>query len=96
MPEIHGGTDWYRAQPEPERVLRGVLGEHIAPQGPGGRAALRYALISEDGQLPIYAPNGGRELAQFLGKEVVAHAKVVDLSREGFGLELWIGSVEAA
>lgn len=95
MTEVYAGAHWYQARPEPEKEWRGVLRERDAVVGPGARSALRYTLITGDRQLPVYAANVERVLAPFVGRQVIAYGKQVDLSEEGFGEELWIGSIGA-
>ena len=92
--EIYAETDWYRDRPEPEELWRGVLQEREVPRGPATRAALLYTLVSEDGQLPVYAANAERQLAPFVGRQVLVSGKLVDLSDESFGQELWIAAIE--
>jgi len=94
--EIYAGTDWYRARPEPEEERRGVLRTRDNPAGPASRPALRYALDSGGEVIAVYAPQPSRQLASLAGQVVVVYGKVVDLSNEGFGKELWIGSVRRA
>ena len=94
MTQIYAGTDWYRARPEPEEQRRGILREHDAPIGPASRVALRYALITDKEAIPVYAPESSPQLALFVGQTVMVHGKLVDLSKEGFGKELWIGSIQ--
>ncbi len=54
---------------------------------------MRYELVTDVESFPVYAPDHNRELEPFVGRQVVVPAKVVDLSNEGFGTELWIGSI---
>jgi len=63
------------------------------PAGPAARTALRYELVTDAESFAVYAPGEGRELEPFIGQQVVARAKLIDLSSEGFGTELWIGSI---
>jgi hypothetical protein len=90
--KVYADTDWYVARPEREEVWRGVLREHTAPLGPGTRGGLTYVLVTREGELQVYAPHAER-LTRFLGHRVSARGKLVDLRAEGFGRELWIGSI---
>jgi len=96
MAEIFAGTEWYRARPEPEREWRGLLRDRDVPMGPASRTSLTYALITNDQKHhPVYAANLGRQLAPYVGRAVIMRAKLVDLSGEGYGQELWIASITA-
>jgi hypothetical protein len=94
--EVYSGAAWYRKRTEPEKTWRGVLRELRPAVGPSGRASLRYALATEGRSLPVYAANVERRLRRFLGRKVVVRGKLIDLSGEGFGEELWIGSIRTA
>jgi len=51
--------------------------------------------MSEEGdQIPIYAANMENVLAEYISKKVSIQGKLVGLNNEGFGQELWIGSIE--
>jgi hypothetical protein len=93
MTEIYAAAGWYRTRPEPEGMWQGRLQKRTAPVGPAGRGGLSYTLVTEDEQLPVYAANIEGKLAPFVGYEVVVRGKLVDLSDEGFGQELWIASI---
>jgi hypothetical protein len=94
MTEIYAGADWYVSRPEQEELWQGVLRERNVPLGPATRAALRYVLVTQDHELGVYAANVERQLASFVGQRVLVHGKLVDLSDEGFGQELWIASIK--
>lgn len=96
MTEIFARTEWYRARPEPEREWRGVLRDRDVPTGPASRTALSYALITNDQKLhPVYAANVEKQLAPYVGRAVIMRAKLVDLSGEGYGQELWAASIRS-
>jgi hypothetical protein len=94
MTEIYAGADWYVSRPEQEELWQGVLRERNVPLGPATRAALGYVLVTQDRELGVYAANVERQLASFVGQRVLVHGKLVDLSDEGFGQELWIASIQ--
>jgi hypothetical protein len=96
MSEIFASADWYIVRSEPEREWRGVLRERDVLFGPASRTALLHTLITEEGQLPVYTANIGQQVAPFVGLPVKVRGKLVDLSDEGFGQELWIGSIQVA
>jgi hypothetical protein len=93
MSDVYGAMDWYRERSEPEQWFQGVLQTRDVPVGPAGRGALRYELTSNAGSLPVYAPGDGSELKSHVGRQVVVRAKLIDLSSEGFGPELWIAAI---
>jgi hypothetical protein len=96
MTEIFGATEWYRARPEPEREWRGVLRKQDVPMGPASRTSLSYALITNDPKHhSVYAANVEKQLAPYVGRAVILRAKLVDLSGEGYGQELWIASIRS-
>lgn len=92
--EVYADKDWYAARPDPEKTWRGVLWRREVPAGPSARTALTFALATGDRHLPVYAANAEHLLAEFVGRRVVAVGKLVDLSPEGYGEELWLGSLE--
>jgi hypothetical protein len=92
--KINADADWYRSRREPEQSWHGVLRKHDAPPGPDTRAET-YVLIARKNHLPIYAPNIDEQLKPFVGQRVVIRGKLIDLGSEGFGKELWIGSIRS-
>ena len=93
-PEVHGRSDWYTERAEPERTWRGVLRRREPPVGPDARTALTYTFISTDGEIDVYAAHVEEILAPLVGLLVMARGKLIDLSDEGYGAELWVGSIE--
>jgi hypothetical protein len=93
--DIFAHASWYAERPEPEKRWRGVLRRREPPGGPAGRAALSYVLEVEGRRLDVYSANVEAALAGFVGRTIVAEGKLVDLSGEGFGRELWLASIRA-
>ncbi|MBA3451124.1 MAG: hypothetical protein H0T18_07925 [Chloroflexia bacterium] len=93
MSEVYASAAWYRDRPERELQFSGELVSRNDPVGPSGRAALQFDLLTENGPLPVYAPDNAHLLAPFAGQQVVVRAKLIDLSDEGFGPELWIAAI---
>lgn len=93
MTEIYAANDWYQERQEPEREWRGEFHRRDEPEGPGSRGGLAYVLITSDREIPVYAAGVREKLAAFVGERVIARGKLVDLSAEGFGPELWIGAI---
>ena len=60
--------------------------------GPGGRPALAFELRTSKGVIPIYEDGLKPRIAAQVGTSVEVRGKLVDLTREGFGMELWIGT----
>lgn len=91
---VYADAAWYRERDEPERVWRGTL-RPLPPTGsPAGRAALRYELVgAERTRLPVYDPAEHAALRAAAGGSVEIRAKLIDLEDEGFGRELWPGSI---
>jgi hypothetical protein len=73
-----------------------VLRRRDLPAGPAGRAALAYALEVEGAAVDIYAANVEAPLRSFIDRAIIATGKLVDLSGEGFGNELWLASIRLA
>src|SRR5262245_37556120 len=88
---IFAGEEWYRSRTEPERAWNGTLRRREVIAGPNARTALRYSLVADGAAIAVYAPTD--RLEPFIDGAVRIHGKLVDLSREGFGWELWPGSV---
>jgi hypothetical protein len=93
MPEIHAGSDWYVQRPEPEVVWSGVLVRRDERRGPGSRLGLGFALVAGERELDVYSAGAARLLEPYVGRRVSAAGKLVDLSDEGHGQELWLGSI---
>jgi hypothetical protein len=96
MIEVYANANWYRARPEPEQSWHGLLQKREGPIGPATRSALRYTLVTEEDQLPVYAANAERLLDPFVGRQVSVEGKLVDLSDEGYGIELWIAVIDTS
>jgi hypothetical protein len=94
--EIFAEADWYLARSEPEKEWQGVLRNRDVLIGPATRTALLYTFVTDDKQLPVYTANIGQQLAPYVALPVIVRGKLVDLSNEGFGQELWIGSIQMA
>jgi hypothetical protein len=95
MKQIYSGAQWYRSRPESEKLWRGVLQKRNAPVGPNTRGGLEYVLVTKNSQIPVYAANIKQQLTPFVERQVLVYGKLVDLKNDGFGQELWIGSIQA-
>ena len=92
MHKVFADSDWYVARPEAEQEWRGVLRKRNVTLGPASRAAVSLELVVEGRQpVPVYAANIGARLVQYVGNRVTIRGKLVDLTEEGHGKELWIG-----
>jgi hypothetical protein len=96
MTQVYGDADWYQARPEPERIWTGTLDERQIGIGPDTRGGLSYVLITDLGQLNVYAANAERQLAEYLRRPVRVRGKLVDLTPARHWRELRPGSLEAA
>jgi hypothetical protein len=85
---------WYRSRAEAEAAWSGTLQRRAVVEGPNARTALRYSLVTGGGTIAVYAPTD--RLEPFVDGTVLVRGKLVDLSREGFGTELWPGSIVRA
>jgi hypothetical protein len=91
---IFARETWYRSRPETEQEWLGVLRKRDAPISPAGRTALRYSLITDSETLPVYVANSEWQFAEYADVPIRLRGKLVDLGSEGFGRELWVGSIE--
>jgi hypothetical protein len=91
--EIFAAQEWYRARPEREEEWEGVLEKLDPTIGPAGRTTLTFALRTGERRLPIYAAGVQDRLAPYVGRSVLVTGKLVDLSSEGLGKELWVATI---
>ncbi len=90
---VYADEKFYKTRPEPEESIKGVVETNWQVLGPATRP-LPFKLRGQKGEWFIYAVGSPEELLRaFLEKEVEVCAKKVDLSQEGFDLELWIGAI---
>ena len=94
MTQIYESTDWYQSRSEPEAIWIGTLEERLSGIGPDTRGRLTYVLVGDLGRLNIYAANADKLLKRFLRRSVRIRGKLVDLTDEGHGKELWPASIE--
>lgn len=92
--KVNASAPWYLERTEKEQVLEGVLHKREGALGPGARGGLNFALESKGVILPVYSSGADEKLTLFVGHNVRARGKVVDLTKEGFGKELWIGTIQ--
>ena len=85
--------NWYDDRAEPEQSVSGVLSTAAAPSTPSGRDRLPYRLLVDGELVAVYAPALEERLAGLVGQPVVLVGKMVDLTDEGFGVELWARSL---
>jgi hypothetical protein len=87
---------WYLERPEPQVVLNGVLRRRDVVTSPGGRDRLLFELEGATGErLVIYGPRAEAALDRLVGHTVEIAGKLVELTGEGFGQELWIARPDA-
>lgn len=85
--------NWYDDRAEPEQSVSGVLSAAAAPSTPGGRDRLPYRILVDGESVAVYGPALEDRLVDLVGQPVVLVGKMIDLSDEGFGLELWARSL---
>jgi hypothetical protein len=93
--KIYADAEWYCDRRESEKSWRGVLQKRDAPLGPATRPSQSYVLVTNKTRLPVYAANVDGQLAPYVGRRVVVRGKLVDLTRDGFGEELWVASIRS-
>lgn len=93
--EVFSRENWYQARSEREQTWRGVLREREPLQGPNSRNTLLFTLVAGNQSIAVYAAGVAKTLKPFAGKQVSVRGKLVDLRDEGYGEELWIGSIGA-
>jgi hypothetical protein len=91
--KVFADERWYLGDPTPESTWKGVLRAKCDPQGPASRPANAFVLFTDRGTLDVYAPLRQEDFASLLGAEIVVQGKLVDLTAEGFGSELWVGQM---
>ncbi|MDQ3871977.1 MAG: hypothetical protein M3301_10245 [Chloroflexota bacterium] len=88
---------WYAERKEPEETFVGILRGRETAASPMGRTRLPFELALPDAEsLPIYGPDAEAALSRLVGRRLRITGRVVDLSSEGFGRELWLPNAEAA
>jgi hypothetical protein len=85
---------WYRDRVEQEAVWRGELRERRLPSGPSDRIGLDHVLLADTEEIAIYSAGAAELFQPFLGRQVKVIGKLIDLSGEGGGRELWVGWIE--
>lgn len=93
---IYEDEAFYRQRDEPEESFTGRIERKDVVQGPGTRRHA-YRLVTGDTEIPIYATSTADErLRPLIGHHVRTRGKLIDLRGEGFGVELWIGTIAPA
>jgi hypothetical protein len=92
--EISAREPWYIERAEKEQTFEGTLRKREVPLGPGGRGGLNFNLSVKGADYPVYTGGADEKLRPFLGRFVRVRAKLVDLTKEGLGKELWLGSLQ--
>ena len=89
------GPAWYRERDEPEETFVGIVRERETGASPMGRTRLLFELDRVGGTaLPVYAPDAEAVMAELVGCTVDVRGRVVDMTDEGFGPELWVASAD--
>ena len=93
MKDIYKEEEWYKLRDEKEKIFKGSLRRLPRVITPNQRD-LNYFLNVNDSLLPVYVPLSENLLDEFVNCRVKIYGKLIDLSSNGFGEELWIGSIE--
>jgi hypothetical protein len=93
MKDLYKREDWYRVRDEEEKIYNGFLRRLPRVATPNQRD-LNYFLEVNNSLLPLYIPKNEILMDEFVGCRVKIYGKLIDLSSNGFGKELWIGSIE--
>ena len=87
------GEHWYDDRAEPEQSIAGVLKAAPVRNTPSGRDRLPFRILVREQLVAVYGPALEDRLHTLVDQPVVLIGKMVDLSDEGFGPELWVRSL---
>ena len=91
---IFAAKQFYLERPEPEQSWTGLIEEVAVQQGPNTRA-LPFQLRTGSTAYPLYTSGPEENLLRpWIGQQVVIHGKLIDQSTEGFGMEIWPGTLQ--
>ena len=91
--ELIGIVSKYISSSEAEEILHGVLRWSEVREGPNTRD-MSFRMIVDADELGVYVSGFDQEkLRPFVDHPVKVVGKRVDLRPEGYGVEIWIGSI---
>jgi hypothetical protein len=91
--QVFANEPFYRQRPETEEVLTGVLQAVPVREGPNTRD-MPFVLLAGKDRLSVYVSGFDQEkLEPYVGHEVEVVGKRIDQREEGYGIEVWIGTI---
>lgn len=94
--QVFAEKSFYLERPEPEEVLIGVLQLAHVREGPNTRD-MPFKLDVGTNKLNVYVAGLDVEtLKPFVGHEVKIVGKRIDQRIEGYGIEIWIATIETS
>ena len=91
---VYKGEKFYEKVEHREMVFSGVIERQKVVTGPNTRAH-QYRFVTTKEIMVIYTtPRVVKLVESWVGRHINVQGKIVDLSAEGFGKELWIGIIE--
>lgn len=91
--ELYVQKEWFKSHPSPTVDLEGKLKKIEKPLGPNTRE-IWYVFQTEQDTLPIYDPENLIRKEFRKSRKVTISGKIVDLEKEGFSKEIWIGYIK--
>jgi hypothetical protein len=92
--QVFAEKSFYLERPEPEEILIGVLQLAHVREGPNTRD-MPFRLVVGADKLKVYVAGLDVEtLRPYVGHEVEVVGKRIDQRIEGYGIEIWIATIE--
>lgn len=92
--QVFAEKSFYRERPEPEEVLTGVFQLAHVREGPNTRD-MSFRLVVGADKLNVYVAGLDIEtLRPYVGHKVEVVGKRIDQRIEGYGIEIWIATIE--
>ena len=92
--QVFAEKSFYLERPEPEEVLIGVFQLAHVREGPNTRD-MPFRLVVGTNKLNVYVTGLDVEtLRPYVGHEVAVVGKRIDQRIEGYGIEIWIATIE--
>ncbi len=92
--QVFAGKSFYLERPEPEEVLIGVFQVSHVREGPNTRD-MPFKLVVGTNKLNVYVAGLDVETFRpYVGHEVAVVGKRIDQRIEGYGIEIWIATIE--
>ncbi|BBJ23613.1 hypothetical protein [Candidatus Nitrotoga sp. AM1P] len=92
--QVFADKSFYRERPEPEEALIGMFQLAHVREGPNTRD-MPFRLVVGADKLKVYVAGLDVEtLRPYVGHEVEVVGKRIDQRIEGYGIEIWIATIE--